>query len=407
MNNLIVSTTTSVNPAPGTAAVRPRLDSIDVLRGLIMVIMALDHVRDYFSGDTMSPEDLSVTTPALFFTRWITHFCAPVFVLLAGTSAYLYGTRGRTKRELSHFLWTRGLWLVVLEVTVVNWAWHFDLSYPRLTFMVIWALGISMIGMAFFVHLPLRWITGIGVAMILGHNLLDGITFAQTDWRFVPWALLHDVPKRLALTSGTTIVFLYPIVPWVGVMAAGYGLGALFQKPPELRQRWLIRLGVGMVAGFILLRLSNLYGDSAHWSVQSSGVFTLMSFLNCSKYPPSLLYLLMTLGPALLLLAFMERRPRWQPAWLVIYGRVPMFYYLLHLYLLHLGAGLTALFLGRAGHAQWVLGSSFNMNRPEDYGYPLWAVYLAWIIIVAMLYLPCRWYAGVKQRNRSPWLSYL
>lgn len=372
-----------------------------------MVIMALDHVRDYFSGDTMSPEKLSVTTPALFFTRWITHFCAPVFVFLAGTSAYLYGARGRTKRELSQFLWTRGLWLVVLELTVVNWAWHFDVSYPRISFMVIWALGISMIGLAALVHLPIGWITGIGVALIVGHNFLDSITFPPSDWRFVPWALFHDFPKRIALTEHTTVLFLYPIVPWVGVMAVGYVLGQLFQKPPDVRQRWLIRLGVGMVAGFVLLRLSNLYGDTAHWSVQPSAVFTVMSFLNCSKYPPSLLYLLMTLGPALLLLALLERRPQWRPGWLVIFGRVPLFYYLVHLYLIHLAAGLAALLFGRTGDAQWILGSHFNMNRPEGYGYPLWAVYLAWIIIVTLLYLPCRWFAGVKQRNRNPWLSYL
>lgn len=407
MSDVIKTHPASATPSSGTVVARPRLDSLDLLRGLIMVIMALDHVRDYFSGDTLSPENLSKTTPALFFTRWITHFCAPVFVCLAGTSAYLYGARGRTKWELSHFLWTRGLWLIVLEWTLVNWAWNFNLSYSRIAFQVIWALGISMIGLAVLVHLPIGWITGIGVAMIVGHNLLDSITFPQSDWRFVPWTMLHDVPKRIALTESTTVFLRYPIMPWVGVMAAGYGLGQLFQQPADVRQRWLIRLGLGMVAGFVLLRLPNLYGEAAYWSVQSSAVFTLMSFLNCTKYPPSLLYLLMTLGPALLLLAMLERRPRWVPGWLVIFGRVPLFYYLLHLYLVHLAAGVAALQFGRAGDARWILDSHFNMNRPDGYGYPLWAVYLAWVIIVAMLYLPCRWYAGVKQRNRSPWLSYL
>src|SRR6266851_792133 len=187
MSNEIKVAASSVAAVPASATVRPRLDSIDLLRGLIMVLMALDHVRDFFSRDIILPDNLSGTPPALFFTRWITHFCAPAFVFLAGTSAFLYGARGRSKQQLSRFLWTRGLWLVVLEMTIVAWAWHFDVTYPRIAFMVIWALGISMIALAGLVRLPMRWIIGLGAAMIAGHNLLDPITFPQSDWRFVPW----------------------------------------------------------------------------------------------------------------------------------------------------------------------------------------------------------------------------
>lgn len=373
-----------------------------------MVVMALDHVRDFFSRDTLTlNSDLTAVSPALFFTRWLTHFCAPGFVFLAGTSAYLYGARGRSRRELSRFLWTRGLWLVVLEFTVVAWAWHFDLTYPRIGFLVIWILGVSMIALAGLVHLSIGWLIGIGVAMVAGHNLLDGLSFPQSDWRCVPWALLHDVPKVMALTNHTTVLFLYPLIPWVGLMALGYGFGQIFQQPAEVRQRWLLRMGGGMVAAFVLLRLANVYGEPLRWSVHPSAVVTLMSFLNCTKYPPSLLYLLMTLGPALLWLALLEGRPRWRPGWLLLFGRVPLFFYLIHIYLIHLAAGLMALLWGRSGDARWILSSHFNMHRPEGYGQPLWVVYLAWVLIVALLYLPCRWYAGVKQRNRSPWLSYL
>jgi uncharacterized membrane protein len=389
------------------ASARPRLDSIDVLRGLIMVIMALDHVRDFFSSATVMPTDLTQTTPALFFTRWITHFCAPVFVFLAGTSAFLYGARGRSKAELSRFLWTRGLWLVVLEFTLVNWGWQFDLTYPRAALQVIWALGSSMIIMAGLVRLPIRWMIGLGLALIAGHHLFDSTHFAPGDWRSLPWALLHDCPRNFEFGHRINVFVLYPIIPWVGVMAAGYGFGQIYLLPSAERQRWISRLGAGLVVGFVALRLLNIYGDPAPWSAQKTALFTFMSFLNCTKYPPSLLYLLMTLGPALCLLSLLDRWPGWRPNWLLTFGRVPLFYYLLHLYLIHLSAGIAALLFGRMADGWWIFGHHFALHRPENYGFSLWGVYLAWIIIVALLYWPCRWYAGVKQRNRSPWLSYL
>ena len=402
---------TSSLPATGavsaaTGGARLRLDSIDLLRGSIMVLMALDHVRDYFSGATFDPVDLTRTTPVFFFTRWITHFCAPVFIFLAGTSAFLYGSRGRTKRELSHFLWTRGLWLVVLEFTVVKWSWQFNFDYSQLGFAVIWVLGISMIIMAALVHLPLPWIGGIGVAMILGHNLLDSVSFPQSDWRFLPWTLLH-APNWVPISESFGFIVGYVIIPWVGVMAAGYALGPLFQTPPEFRQRWLLRLGAGMTAGFVLLRFLNVYGDPSRWSPQPSSTFTVLSFLNCTKYPPSLLYLLMTLGPALMLLAAFDHWQLRRPAWLIIFGRVPLFFYVLHLPLIHFAAGVTTFITDGAQHAQWIFANHFWGTRPEGYGYPLWGVYLAWIAILVLLYFPCRWFAEIKQRNRNPWLSYL
>lgn len=387
-------------------AVRPRLDSIDLLRGLIMVIMALDHVRDFFTGDTLDPANLTVTFPALFFTRWITHYCAPVFMFLAGTSAFLYGSRGRSKKELSRFLWTRGAWLVVLEATFVQWAWNFNFGYSQITLMVIWALGISMIGLAFLVHLPIRWVGTIGLALIFGHNFFDAVAFPPSDWRYIPWTLLH-APGPIPVTKTFSFYLAYPIVPWIGVMAAGYCFGQLYTIEAARRQRLLVQLGCGLAALFVLLRWPNLYGDAAHWSAQKSPLFSLMSFLNCTKYPPSLLYLLMTLGPAMWLLALFERWPHRALRWLVTIGRVPLFYYLLHLYLIHFAAGITALLFGQPGEARWILGHLFADHRPEGYGYPLWAVYLAWAVIVALLYPPCRWYANLKQRNRSPWLSYL
>lgn len=371
-----------------------------------MVVMALDHVRDFFSNATVSPEDLSQTYPALFFTRWVTHFCAPGFVFLAGTAAFLYGQRQGSRSALARFLWTRGLWLVVLEFTLVSWGWrfHFGLEFGL---QVIWVLGISMIILAGLIWLPWAAVTSVGVLAIVGHNALDGISFgpAGESWAGAVWAMLHR-PDFFRI--GPVGLFpLYSIVPWFGVMAAGYGFGRIYLLEPAVRRRWLWAIGAGMVAAFLVLRLPNAYGEAQQWAVQKSPIYSLMAILNTTKYPPSLHYLLMTLGPLILLLGAMEAMPRLAAGWLVTLGRVPMFYYLLHLYLIHFAAGIAALALGRTDHARWILGSSFFGNRPEGYGYPLWGVYLAWIIIVALLYPLCRWYAGVKQRSRNPWLSYL
>ena len=375
-----------------------------------MVIMALDHVRDYFHNQSQhfAPEDLAQTDGWLFFTRWITHFCAPSFVFLAGTAAYLYSRRGRTTRELSRFLWTRGLWLVFLELTVVRWfGWDFGINTSIGGLAVIWALGASMVALAALVWLPWRILLGVGIGMIVLHNTLDGVRpeqFGSAHWL---WRLLH---VRGPLFPEGSFRVAYPLIPWIGVMGTGYCFGRILDLESDRRVRLLLGLGLGVTAAFVVLRWSNLYGDPFPWTAERSAVLTLASFLNCQKYPPSLLYLLMTLGPMLLMLAAFEKvraRP-WNP--LLVFGRVPLFYYLLHLPLLHAVALVFAQW--RYGRFAFLLDRPASLGGPRpdfptDYGYDLWVVYLVWVAIVLALYPLCRWYAGLKQRSKSPILSYL
>ncbi len=282
---------------------RARLTSIDLLRGLVMVVMALDHTRDFFAAGGFNPRD--VTDPALFLTRWITHFCAPTFIFLAGISAFLYG-QGRSAGSVSRFLLTRGIWLVLIELTVVRFGWSFSIHFNHFVVQVIFVIGASMIALAGLVHLP-RWaIAAAGLVMIFGHNLLDGIKAAQFGAAAPVWNFLHQ-PGHLQLAPGVDLVVLYPLIPWIGVMAAGYALGPVFTREPAARIRELFVLGATITVGFILLRATNLYGDPAPWAVQDNVVASVLSFINCEKYPPSLLYLAMTLGPALMLLAAIER----------------------------------------------------------------------------------------------------
>lgn len=384
----------------------PRLASIDALRGLVMVLMALDHTRDFFSNYSGNPVDPATTTTALFVTRWITHLCAPVFVFLAGTGAFLYGQRGRSTRELSGFLASRGLWLILLELTLVRWGWRFNLGDRSFEGQVIWALGASMLVLSALVYLPSKWILAFGLACIFGHNAFDGVRFPSDDWRAVPWSILH-VSEPVSLRGGIEFFPLYPLIPWIGVMPVGYVFGTLMQRPESERRRWMIGLSLGMLATFLVLRWTNLYGDPNPWSPQDSPARSVFSFFNVSKYPPSLLFLLATLAPALALLAAFEASPLRIPQWLVTFGRVPLFYYLIHLYLIHAGAGLTAWLAGRRDHAHWIWHHDTFGGAPEGYGYPLWGVYLAWAAVVALLYPACRWFAGLKQRSKNPWLSYL
>ena len=358
-----------------------------------MVVMALDHVRDHLSNAHFDPADLAQTTPALFCTRWITHFCAPVFVFLAGTSAFLARTRGKTTAELARFLLARGVWLVVLELTIVRLAWFFDLDYSRFVLQVIWAIGMSMVALSALVFLPIAAVAAFGVVMIAGHNLLDGVEPARLGTLGWLWYVLH-VPHPPVF---------YPLVPWIGVMAAGYGLGPLLRFESARRRRVLALLGSALTIAFVVLRALNGYGDPGPWSVQASGPFTVLSFLNVTKYPPSLLFLLMTLGPAITLLPLLERCSGPGARFFVVYGRVPLFYYVLHLYLIH------ALAVGVAYLAGYDLRAFFTIFAlfPKEYGFGLPVVYLAWLAVVATLYLPCRWFAGVKQRRHDVWLSYL
>ncbi len=394
----------SRDPIPDPAAARRRIDSVDLLRGLVMVVMALDHTRDYFSNARFDPLDLARTTPALFFTRWITHFCAPVFVFLAGTGAFLSRARGRSVSALSRFLWTRGLWLVVVEVTIVSFGWSFDPGLHTIVLQVIWAIGWSMAALALLVHLPTAAIAVVGIAMIAGHNLLDPI---RPGW-FGPFGWLWDIVHvsawdPIARPGGHAFVLVYPLIPWIGVMAAGYAFGMVFTWPAPRRRRFLARLGLGLTAAFVVLRGSNLYGDPHAWSVQKTAVSTVMSFVNCEKYPPSLLYLLMTLGPAIALLAALDRPAGPVASKICVYGRVPFFFYVLHIPLIH--AMSLAIGLALYGPAIFTWGPA--NPAPPDVGVGLPGVYAFWLLAVLILYYPCRWFAGVKSRRRDAWLSYL
>ena len=327
----------------------PRLVSVDLLRGLVMVIMALDHTRDYFTNLTFEPEDLSHTYGALFFTRFITHFCAPVFSLLAGTGAFLAVSRGKTIGEISRFLWTRGLWLIFLELTVMGFGWGF--VFPLGLAGVIWVLGLSMVVMALVVRLPIRWIAAFGIVMVAGHNLLDGIS-ADSLGRFSwLWTILHATPGMVVLKAPSlNLLVLYPLVPWVGVMACGYAMGALLLRPDH--RKIIFRIGLGLTLAFFVLRGINHYGNGnvgyplslGHWASQSSTGLTVISFLNTLKYPPSLDYLLMTLGPPLMVLAWFDSTKTEQKLGSILlpYGRVPMFYYIVHIYLIHCMSILVA-----------------------------------------------------------------
>ncbi len=384
---------------------RPRLDDVDCLRGLIMVLMALDHTRGFFSNATFNPIDPAETTPAYFFTRWITHFCAPLFVFLAGTGAYLAGSRGMTRPQLWRFLVSRGLWLVFLELTLIRLVWIFPLTFHEYAVAVIWAIGWSMVFLSSLVFFPLSTIAVVGVAIVALHNATDTIppaAWGDFDWL---WKVLHT-GGEIKLGHGFVLFAAYPILPWAGVMACGYAFGALVRLPAPVKRAQLLGLGVALTLLFVGLRATNLYGDPRPWAPSDRGpLYSLFSFLNCEKYPPSLCFLLMTVGPAVVLLALLP--PRLGPLGraLVVYGRVPLFYYILHFLLIHgLAVALARQKYGAA--PEWLFHGS-GVKPPPDHGYDLPMVYLVWVCVVLTLYPLCRWYAALKARRRDWWLSYL
>ncbi len=403
--------------APRPDAPRPRLDSLDLLRGLVMVIMLLDHVRDFTHAAAFQfdPLDLAKTTPAIYATRWITHFCAPVFVFLAGTGAWLQQARGKPPVELSRFLLTRGAWLVFLEFTAVRVGAMIQADYRFLGFMqVIWAIGISMIVLAALVRLPWAAVLALGLAMVLGHNALDGIRVAAWTGPGSPvpsltaklWMIVHQGGAfPVAGWPSPVIAFFYPLLPWVGVMALGYCFGKVYGMEPGERREWLVRLGAAMVLGFLILRASNLYGDPGKWEPQRNALFTALSFLNCQKYPPSLLYLLVTLGPAMFALAWFEGGTRgFLGKAFITFGRVPLFYYLLQWPFAHGFAWILHRLAGKP--TAWMREPPFGPT-PPGIGFDLWVVYTGWILGVVLLYPLCAWFAGVKARRKDWWLSYL
>jgi uncharacterized membrane protein len=368
-----------------------RIVSVDVLRGLVMAIMALDHTRAFFSDTGFNPRD--VTEPALFLTRWVSHMCAPAFIFLAGLSAFLYGL-GRPTGDLSRFLFTRGLWLILIDFTLIKFGWRLEFDLFRMTGGIIFVIGLSMITLAALVWLP-RWaIAGLTFAIIAGHNLLDGIRAEELAGAPWAWHLLHE-PGRIYLGDGALLYVLYPLIPWIGVMAAGYLLGPAMQLEARPRQWVLFQLGAAITLGFIVLRATNLYGDPAPWLVQETWLGTLLSFLNCEKYPPSLLYLMMTLGPALLLLASFEHAKGSFARFLSVFGQVPFFYYVVHIYLIHLLAVATA------------FAMTGDFVRSPEIGIGLGGVYLVWLLVLVLLYPVCRWFAELKSSRKGWWWSYL
>jgi len=388
---------TSVTHASAAPPASQRLLSIDALRGLVIIFMLLDHVRETFflHRQVVDPMNIDATDPSLFFSRTLAHLCAPVFVLLTGLSAFLYGEKYQGKRDVSAFLFKRGLFLVVLEFTLVNFAWTFQFPPTVIYLQVIWAIGISMIALAALVWLPRPLLLVLGVAIIAGHNLLDSLHFAPGSAMHVPWAILHD-RGWIEFSDSLRLRTSYPVLPWIGVIALGYCMGPWFARAASAatRQRCLLLAAAGALSGFVVLRLLNGYGE-AQWFAHDHAIQTLMSFFNITKYPPSLLFLALTLGIGLLLLLGFERAG--QRKWisiLAVFGAAPMFFYLLHLYVLKL------LYLASV--------ALFGLNHGDYFGFDsIGPVWLTSLLLAAALYVPVRWFAGLKARRRDiQWLKY-
>lgn len=393
-----------------TALNKPRIESIDILRGVVMVIMALDHVRDYFHYGSffIDPTNLQTTTPLLFFTRFITNFCAPVFVFLSGTSAFLYGTN-KTKPQLFKFLFTRGIWLIFLEIVVNTFIWTFDVTYSLQIFQVIFAIGFSMICLSFLIYLPKKVILLVGIILIAGHNALDNIVMQGQSFQSIIWYFLHQ-DNALVYGSNHMVILHYPLIPWIGLMALGYLFGSFYQKDFDvsLRKKWLLRLGLGALFLFVILRGFNVYGDLMPWSVQDTTTKSILSFFKVTKYPPSLLFLCITLGPAMIFLYAFENTKNKITDFFLVFGRVPLFYYFLHMLVIHILAIIGILIFGGNWQDMIVTGKSFMSETLKTYGYSLFIVYVVWISVVLLLYPLCKKYMTYKANNKDKWwLSYL
>ena len=396
-----------------SSGVSSRVGSIDVIRGAVMVLMAIDHVRVFSGVPSGGP------TPGIFFTRWVTHFCAPAFFFLAGTSAFLYDLH---HADLRRFLLARGLWLVLLELTVIRFAWTFNVDYPHYALAgVIWALGWCMVLMSLFVRLPVPAVGWIGLGIVFGHNLLDylpGLTSALAQGPFAGlWKVLYlgFFQGPIVLSSvGPRVVVLYSIVPWVGVMAVGYAFGTIVTAELPRRRRWSLAIGLGAIAIFAILRGFNLYGNPTPWRIPPAGSGTaramlgLFSFLSPAKYPASLDFLLMTLGPTIAVMPMLDRARGVVARTLSLFGRVPLFFYLVHIPLIHLLA--IGVSVARSGHVNpWLFANHpmGNPDPPDGYAWSLMLLYLVWAIAVAILYVACSWFAGVKARRGGGWLRYV
>jgi len=381
-----------------------RIYSIDIVRGLAIMFMVLDHTRDFFTSALYDPANLALTYPAMFLTRWVTNFCAAAFVLLAGTGAFLFGTRGRTKADLAFFLLTRGVWLIILEFTLVQWGWAFNFNYYHCVCQVMWALGWSMISLSILIFIPTWLVLLISLMMIAGHNLFDGINVYS--WGDYSWLLkiLH-IPGMIRLPSGLHVQILYPLIPWIGVMALGYTIGPIFLQDQHKCRKHLFKLGISLILAFIVIRALNVYGDPYPWAMQKNFIYTILSFINITKYPPSLLFLLITLGITFILLGFFtSKEPGRISRFLLTFGRVPLFFYLLHIPVIHAICVIFAYI--KYGHAAFLfqysieyLDVAISPNTPVGYGYGLPVIYFVWILVIAILYPLCRWYAIVKKNH--------
>ena len=397
--------------APVTDQAISRVASIDLIRGPVMILMAIDHVRVFSGLPAGGP------TPGIFFTRWITHFCAPAFVFLAGTSAFFYQ---RSHTDLSRFLLTRGLWLVFLELTLIRVSWTFNFDFAGYELAgVIWVIGWCMVIMAVLVRLPVSIIGGIGIAIIGLHNAVLPRLIAQSPEGGVAafWKILYvgffAGPIQVS-AGGPTLMVLYSIIPWIGVMAAGYAFGSLLLMEPARRNRRCLELGLGAIALFLVLRGFNLYGDPRPWSAATQGpqgspsMPALLSFLNTTKYPASLSFLLMTLGPTIALIPLLERAKGAMSGWIKTIGRVPFFFYVLHIPLIHALALLVSqIRLGTLSPWLFTNHPMGNPEPPDGYTWSLPLLYAVWAVAILLLYFACRWFAALKARRNEWWLKYL
>ncbi len=388
---------------------RQRIQSIDILRGIIMIIMALDHTRDFFhiTAVTDQPTNMATTTPLLFFTRWITHFCAPIFVFLSGTAVFLNGQK-KTPAQLSIFLLKRGCWLIVLDFTLITFILTFNPMFNTIFMLVLWAIGISMVLLALLIRLPFRVLLAVGLLIFFSHNLLDYAESASMGKINIVWSIMHGRAAVIPLNASHLIIIGYSFLPWTGLMILGYCCGKLFtaQTDPVFRKKIFLRLGLGLVGLFIILRFINKYGDPFPWAPQKNSVITFLSFMNVNKYPPSLIFCCMTIGPALTGLALMENVQNRVTAFFTIYGRVPLFYFIMHFLLIHL---LCVVLFFASGYS---FKDAYNSQtalgfRPANFGYALWVVYIIWMGIVLLMYPLCKKYNHYKSTHSYWWLSYL
>jgi uncharacterized membrane protein len=385
-----------------------RILSIDFTRGLVMILMVLDHVRDLMHVDsvTIVPTDLSKTTVAVFLTRFVTHFCAPIFVFLAGTSAYLSSQNATDKKQSRAFLLKRGLWLILLEFTVVNFGVWFDLGFHLYLFQVIAAIGFGFIVLSFISKLSPKIVGGIGLFIIASHNLLPLIPLEQGSILKTILTPLFST-TAIPITANTVLVMGYPPIPWIGILLAGFGFGMLFNRPQQERKSIFLKIGLISIALFLALRFINIYGDPAPWSAQKSTLFKMLSFINITKYPPSLIFCLLTLGVMFLILAMAEKMENRFTNFVSVYGKAPMFFYLIHWYIIH-PLLIIILFIQGFSWAEMDFASG-NFGRPKgvESGLSLWAIYLVWITVVGTLYFACRAYGKYKASHKNWWLKYI